>query len=153
MDNRERQQGGRLAAAGSETARQFARYLVVGVMNTLVTLGVIFVLKSVAGVNPWVSNAAGYVAGVINSFIWNRRWVFRSGGAIGRQAAAFAIGFGVCYALQFGVTWTLVNCTPLHTLLIPLPGFTLSGYGVATLAGMVVYTVANYCYNRLIAFR
>ena len=31
--------------------------------------------------------------------------------------------------------------------------YTLSGYGVATLAGMVFYTVANFLYNRLIAFR
>lgn len=29
----------------------------------------------------------------------------------------------------------------------------ISGYGIATLIGMGVYTVANFVYNRLITFR
>ena len=48
---------------------QLIKYAIVGVMNTLITLGVIFVCKSILGVNPYVSNALGYVAGLLNSFI------------------------------------------------------------------------------------
>ena len=33
-----------------------------------------------------------------------------------------------------------------------IKGFTLSGYGVATLGGMCVYTLCNFIYNRQIAF-
>lgn len=55
--------------------RQFLRYLIVGVMNTLVTLVVIYLCKSQWGVNQWVSNGIGYVAGLINSFVWNKLWV------------------------------------------------------------------------------
>ena len=58
--------------------RQFIRYLLVGVINTLVTLIVIYVCKSILDINQWVSNAIGYVAGLINSFIWNKNWVFKS---------------------------------------------------------------------------
>ena len=45
---------------------RFVKYCTVGALNTLLTLGVIFVCKSVLGVNPYVSNALGYVAGLIN---------------------------------------------------------------------------------------
>ena len=63
-----------------KTLVQLAKYLLVGVMNTLITLVVIFVCKIYLHVNPYVSNALGYLAGLINSFLWNRRWVFRSNG-------------------------------------------------------------------------
>ena len=133
--------------------RQFLRYLVVGVMNTLVTLIVIFLCKSVFDINIWVSNALGYVAGVINSFIWNKLWVFNSrSGAVKGEMFRFAIGFAVCYSLQFAVTWVLNQM--LGGLEWDLLGvFTMSGYGLATLVGMVCYTLANFIFNRLVTFR
>ena len=51
------------------------KYVIVGCMNTAITLGVIFVCKSLLDVNPYLSNALGYIAGLINSFIWNKNWV------------------------------------------------------------------------------
>lgn len=131
---------------------QFAKYAIVGVMNTLLTLIVIFVCKSVFGVNVYVSNAIGYIAGVINSFIWNRNWVFRSNGAFSRQAIHFIIGFLVCYAIQFVVVWSL-NQFVLSDIEIHVAFITLSGYGIATLIGNVCYTLCNFIYNRLITFK
>ena len=81
---------------------QLAKYAIVGVMNTLLTLAVIFICKSLLGVNPYISNALGYIVGLINSFLWNRSWVFRRrDGKLSRQAILFLIGFAVCYGLQF----------------------------------------------------
>ena len=91
---------------------QFLKFIIVGGINTMVTLATIFVCKSLLGVNPYLSNAIGYVAGVANSFLWNRSWVFRSHGGFYREMAKFFIGFGICYALQFACIWTL---TKLHS--------------------------------------
>lgn len=134
-------------------AKQFGRFIIVGVINTLVTLSVIFLCKSILGINPWAANAAGYVAGVINAFLWNRQWVFNSRGSWKREALKFGIGFGVCYILQFAVTWCLSEMTGLRDVLIEIGGFTLSGYGIATIAGMGCYTLSNFVYNRAIAFK
>ncbi len=139
-------------------AMQFIRFLAVGCMNTLVTLLVIFLLKSAAGINPYIANATGYVAGLINSFIWNRIWVFHSAGHRLQEAARFFVGFGLCYMLQFAVVWFCTECTPLGDMLWDISfsrkwHFTLSGYGVATLTGMAVYTVMNFIYNRMVTFR
>jgi putative flippase GtrA len=131
---------------------QFAKYAIVGVMNTLLTLIVIFLCKSVFGINAYVSNAIGYIVGVINSFIWNRQWVFRSNGALSRQAVHFIIGFLVCYAVQFLVVWTL-NQFVLKDVELHIVVMTLSGYGIATLIGNVCYTLCNFVYNRLITFK
>lgn len=132
---------------------QFIKYACVGVLNTLVTLGVIFVCKSILGINPLVSNAIGYVAGVINSFIWNKNWVFKTSGHYRSEAIKFIVGFLICYGLQFLTVWLLSYKTQLKEFEFFFIFFTVSGYGVATLIGNVVYTLTNYVYNKLVTFK
>lgn len=137
----------------SSATAQFFKYAVVGLMNTLLTLLVIYICKSYLDINPYVSNGIGYVVGLINSFLWNRSWVFRAkDGKIHSQAVKFLIGFAVCYTIQFFVVWCL-NRSWFGLLEVDVYGFTLSGYGIATLIGMVVYTMSNFVYNRLVAFK
>ena len=131
---------------------QLAKYAIVGVINTLLTLAVIFICKSLLGVNPYISNALGYIVGLINSFLWNRTWVFRRrDGKLSRQAILFLTGFAVCYGLQLFTVWSL-NQSSFGEIEIQIMTFTLSGYGIATLIGNVVYTVCNFIFNRLFTF-
>lgn len=132
---------------------QLSKYALVGAMNTLLTLCVIFLCKSVFGVNPYLSNGIGYFVGLVNSFLWNRSWVFHAGeGKIHHQAVRFLLGFALCYTIQFFVVW-LLNQSSFGEIRIDILGFTLSGYGIATLIGNIVYTMSNFLYNRLVAFR
>lgn len=133
---------------------QFCRYLVTGVINTLVTLFVIYVCKGILGINPWVSNAIGYVVGVINSFMWNRMWVFNSREDSWKgQGVRFIIGFLVCYGIQFAATWLMNEYVIAPEFEFSLVGFTFTGYAIATVVGMMVYTISNFIYNRLFTFR
>ena len=131
---------------------QFVKYCMVGVLNTLVCLGTIFICKSLFGINPYVSNALGYTVGVLNSFLWNRRWVFRSHGRYSREAIRFMLGCGLCYLAQLAVVMVL-NQSNFGDYEFDLHFFVLSGYGVATLLGNVVYTLCNFVYNRLVVFK
>lgn len=132
---------------------QFIKYAAVGVLNTLVTLVVIVVCKSLLDVNEYVSNALGYIAGLINSFIWNKNWVFKAKDNSFKQLYRFAFGFMICYCLQFAVVWTITEHTPYGDMIWHLGPFAVSGYGVATIIGMGFYTVANFIYNRQVTFR
>ena len=145
--------------AGEETVgkvsplMQFVKYAIVGVMNTLLTLFVIYICKSFLNINPYVSNAIGYAVGLINSFLWNRSWVFRAkDGKISHQALKFIIGFAVCYAIQFFIVWSL-NQSSFGKIEITFLGFVFSGYGIATLIGNVAYTLCNFIFNRMVAFK
>lgn len=137
----------------NKTLCQLIRYGAVGVMNTLLTLIVIYVMKSFLGANLWVSNAVGYVAGFVNSFVWNKLWVFRSQKHFLRECVMFGVGFLLCYGLQFLATWLLTYKTPLRTMEWEMVGQTFSGYAIATLLGMVIYTLANFVYNRCVTFK
>lgn len=131
---------------------QFVKYCMVGVLNTMVCLGVIFVCKSLFGVNPYLANVFGYAAGIVNSFLWNKQWVFKTHGGYSREATRFLIGFAVCYMLQLTVVFVL-NTSQFGRFETSIFGFVISGYGIATILGNAVYTLANYVYNRLVTFR
>lgn len=132
---------------------QFIKYSLVGVMNTLITFILIFVCKSFLGINEYVSNALGYVGGLINSFIWNKKWVFKSDKKAHIEALKFAIGFLLCYGVQLLFVWAIYEHTMLKTYELNLGFYTFGGYGITTLLGNVVYTLANFCYNRFITFK
>lgn len=136
-----------------QTITQFLKYGMVGAINTLLTLGVIFVCKSWLGIHPMVSNAIGYVAGVVNSFMWNKTWVFRSRNGYTREAIKFLVGFGLCYCLQLLIVAALTYLTPMGGMQWDLGIMVISGYGVATIVAMAAYTIANFLYNRLVTFR
>lgn len=131
---------------------QFLRYICVGGLNTVLTLVVIYICKDFLAINIWVSNAIGYVAGFINSFLWNKFWVFKSSGNYLREALKFVGGFLICYGLQLLATWLLTTHSPLAGGEWAIYSFVISGYGLSTLLGMVVYTVANFFYNRIVTF-
>ncbi|MDE7426265.1 MAG: GtrA family protein [Muribaculaceae bacterium] len=137
---------------GPELTR-LIKYGTVGVINTLVCLGVIALCKSLLMINPLVSNFAGYTAGLICSFFFNKTWVFKSTGKYTSEAFRFALGWGTCYLLQLGFLWLIWEHTTLKNFEHALGGYTLSGYGISTILAMVLYTVLNFLYNRFITFR
>lgn len=131
---------------------QFIRYCLVGVLNTLITLAVIYLCKSMLGWNLYVSNATGYIAGLINSFVCNRQWTFHSDGDYRREALRFAIGFLLCYGLQLLLVWMLTS-SAFGQYDFRFFGVIISGYGIATILGNIVYTLANFVFNRVVTFR
>lgn len=54
---------------------QFLKFGAVGIVNTFITIGVYFVLVYF-GANYIIANSIGYALGVLNSYYWNKNWVF-----------------------------------------------------------------------------
>lgn len=135
-----------------KTFVQLLKYGVIGVSNTLITLVVFYVINTLMGLDYAVANTLGYILGLINSFVWNRIWVFRTGGNVWREAGLFALGFIICFALQMGVSQWLLS-TSLHDLTISWLPMKNTGENVIMCLSMVVYTLANYVYNRFVTFK
>lgn len=135
-----------------KTFVQLLKYGVIGVSNTLITLVVFYVINTLMGLDYAVANTLGYILGLINSFVWNRTWVSRTGGNVWREAGLFALGFIICFALQMGVSQWLLS-TSLHDLTISWLPMKNTGENVIMCLSMVVYTLANYVYNRFVTFK
>ena len=130
----------------------FFRFIVVGVINTLVGYGVMFGLYNLAGLHTWgdtgywISSAANYVVGSIVSFFLNKHFTFQNKERGWAQVGRFALTVAVCWLIAYGVAK-------------PLALWALSGQSgkiqenVALLVGMVLYTGLNYFGQRFFAFR
>ena len=92
------------------TSIQLIKYGIVGVSNSLLTLFVIYICNDLLSMNLYVSNAIGYIVGLINSFVWNKNWVFKSHDRkVTTEMTLFVIGFFLCYGINILVLWILVS--------------------------------------------
>lgn len=60
-----------------ENLKQYIGFGVVGVSNTLISLGVYYALIAI-GVNYLLSNFFGFFVSILNAYYWNRRYVFKT---------------------------------------------------------------------------
>jgi putative flippase GtrA len=80
--------------------KTFARFSLVGIVNTVVGYAVIFGLMYGAGIGPRTSNVAGYAVGLALSFTLNRRITFSSKAPVPGEFVRFLAAFGAAFALN-----------------------------------------------------
>jgi putative flippase GtrA len=73
--------------------RQAIKFLSVGVLNTALDAGSYLVLTHWLGfaMLPVLAKVISYSVGVLNSFIWNRSWTFRSEASAWKTLAPFVL--------------------------------------------------------------
>ena len=122
------------------------RFLLVGVVNTLVGAGIMFLLYNLAGCSYWLSSAANYIVGGVVSYFLNKYYTFKNTERSWRQVLRFALNVAVCWLLAYGIA------KPLAMRL--LAGFDEKlQTNAAMLAGLCLYTALNYLGQRFFAFR
>jgi putative flippase GtrA len=73
---------------------QAVRFVVVGLLNTLVDLAAFYLLGLIPGMPDIAAKTISYILGICNSFVWNKYWTFRAGGSR-RGRREFAVFFAV----------------------------------------------------------
>lgn len=58
--------------------KKLLRFGIVGGLNTAVTLLIFYLLHHSLAINYLVASVMAYTAGIVNSYIWNRYWTFKS---------------------------------------------------------------------------
>ena len=132
----------------------FFRFLLVGVINTLVGYGVMFGLYNLAGLHRWgdmgywLSSAANYVVGSIVSFFLNKHFTFRNREKGAGVVLRFAANISVCYLLAYGLA------KPAVALALGGMGLNQQLQGNLTmLAGSGLFVILNYIGQRFFAFK
>jgi len=139
---------------------QVTKYGIIGVINTLLTAIVIWIMmhwvfqtgkeENVSRTVISISNITGYIVGLINSFICNRKWTFHSNNHWGKEFIKFVIAFLICYIPQLFVVNLLNTYTNLRINIAPL---TISHAYTCQLIGIVFYTSMNFLLNKYYTFR
>ena len=122
------------------------KFLLVGVLNTLVGDGLSFLLINVTTIGIWWATALPMALASVMSYFLNQHFTFKNTEKGWKPVLRFALNIAVCYGLAYG-------------LAIPVVQWLLSGAtvtlrdNVAKLTGMVLFTGFNYLGQRLFAFK
>ena len=122
------------------------KFLLVGIINTIVGAGTMFLLYNLAHCSYWFSSAANYVVGGIVSFFLNKYFTFQSKGWSWGQVVKFTVNLLICYLIGYGIAKEAAE--------LMLSGLSVAiRENVAMLVGMCLYTVLNYFGQRFWAFK
>jgi len=119
---------------------QFIKFGIVGISNTLLTALTIWILLKLLHCSDYVSNLIGYIVGLLNSFIWNRKWTFESKTKVSATLFKFILTFAICYLLQLGNLYLLLHFTHIDSY-------------ICQLLSIVVYTIINFILNKNYTFK
>ncbi len=126
--------------------RTVIRFALVGVVNTLVGAGLMFILYNFAGLSYWCSSAANYICGGVLSYFLNKRFTFGVKKRSARQFLLFAANQVACYLIAYGAAKPLA--ARVFSALAPKTQDNL-----AMLVGMVVFTALNYIGQKYLVFK
>ncbi len=126
--------------------KQLWKFLLVGIINTLVGATVMFVLYNVFEVNYWISSASNYIVGSIVSFFLNKFFTFQSKKYSLAETVRFIVNILICYLIAYG------GAKQLALYIFSQYSATVQT-NVAMIIGMVVFVGLNYIGQRFFVFR
>ena len=124
----------------------FIKFIIVGMINTLVGTGVMFGCYNLMGCSYWFSSIANYVVGSVVSYFLNKHFTFRNTEKGWKPVLRFIINISVCYIIAYGLA------RPLVRTLLAGQSTVVQDNG-AMLVGMCLFVVLNYLGQRFFAFR
>lgn len=125
-----------MSAAASSS---LVRFLITGLLNTLLGLGIIYALK-LAEIHDLAANLLGYVLGIGISYAMHARWSFSYAGSVRTSLPRYVL-----------IT-ILAYLTNLAVVSIALYWWKLNGY-VAQALGVAPYALVGYLGSKLFVFR
>ena len=118
----------------------FIRFLMVGVVNTVVGYSAILTFQLVLGMPATLANACGYLVGMLLSYALNRRFTFKSQRGHRASMPAFAVVAAACYGINLLVLTLVMTFAPL----VPA--------ALAQAVAVAAYTLSFYVASRHLVF-
>lgn len=126
----------------------FFRFLLVGVINTIVGLSAMYVFLHGFSCSYWVSTFIGNTIGAIVSYFLNRTFTFKSKTAVRSSMFRFAVVILFCYFFSYFLGEKFAFFVFSKLPFFPKNNIT----DAAVLFGTGFYTVSNYWGQRLFVF-
>jgi len=128
---------------------QFAKFFLVGGMNTLVDLGILNLLIFVSEISSglWYSVFKGFsfLVATINSYLWNKLWTFKTGKGTFSQ---FLVVSFIGLLINVGIASLVVNSIGIQF------GLSAAAWAsIGALAGSVVGLIWNFLGYKFIVFK
>ena len=126
--------------------RVFIRFILAGLVNTIVGSCLMFVMYNVFSLGYWVSSAANYTVGSVLSFFLNKYWTFN----VKRWSLFMVISFIVTIVISYFLAYKIAKMA-IYSALAGQSQKLMDN--AAMLAGVCFFTGLNYLGQRFIVFR
>ena len=124
------------------------RFIIVGVMNTLIGMAAMFIAYNVFHMGYWLSSAMDYIIGSIFSYFANKYFTFKSEKKSGAEVVRFVINIVVCYFIAYGIA------RPVLEVLLKNVELSVSLFEQASMIfGLGIFIVLNYFGQKYFVFR
>jgi putative flippase GtrA len=120
---------------------RMAKFVLVGLLNTGVDFAIFVILVYGFAVSTIWAQAVSYTAGVVNSYLWNRKWTFQ------------AQGWGTPGDLLRFMLLNAVSFAAATALLLSLERWMGWTPAAAKMASVAVSLAVNYAGSRFWVFR
>jgi putative flippase GtrA len=124
----------------------FIRFLFVGMINTLISAVVIFLLMTLLGQGYWTSTFIGNSVGIISSFLLNRSFTFASKITIKKGVFPFLMVVFLSYCFSYSLSHFSASFLWKTDRGINQEQF-------AVLLGMILYSMTNYIGQKRFVFQ
>jgi len=118
----------------------FFRFLTVGVFNTVLGYSIIFACMYLLKMSAELSNVAGYIVGLIGSYLLNRNYTFNSSQKKSSEMIRFLIVFIISYASNFMMLLILIYAIGVHE-------------GLSQVIAGFVYIITSFILNKYYVFK
>ena len=121
--------------------KSFVKFLFVGFSNTIILFIVYYVIVFICGKDLYLfAQTAGYVAGIINSYFLNSRFVFSEGKRGGGSFVRMCICYGITYVVQMLLLYLQVDVLNFSEFIAPV-------------VAVIITTPINFILNKVFAFK
>ena len=128
-----------------ESYIQAIKFLIVGIINTIVGYGVMFFTYNLLHWNYWIASAANYIMGSICSFFLNKYFTFQAKNFNKKEVIKFIICILFCYSIGYGVA------RPIIRLIFQQANLSLQD-NLAMIFGSGIFTVLNFFGQKFFVF-
>ena len=130
---------------GLFTDKTFMKFVMVGVVNTIVGTTIMFVFYNVFHLSYWISSASNYFFGSICSYILNKHFTFKNKERGWKPLLRFTLNIIACYLLAYGIA------KPVMQWILSEYSITIQE-NISMALGMCLFVVFNYLGQRFFAF-
>ena len=139
---------------------KFWKFILVGILNTIVGTGLQFVLYNCTVLNTmsekgaFISSSVSYFLASIMSYFLNKYFTFKNTEKGWKPVMRFAINIAVCYSIAYGAA------IPVTSWICKANNLSMFGWSVDTFAanvsmviGSCLFVALNYIGQRFFAFK
>ena len=128
-------------------ALEQSRFILVGIMNTVIGTSVMFIAYNFLGLGYWISSALNYIIGSIFSYFANKYFTFKSENKSSKEIVRFVLNIVLCYFIAYGVAKPIINIL-LGNLSLGIS--ILEQLGM--ILGMFIFVVINFMGQKFFVF-